>query len=85
MIEETRKLLVNLLHDGVVTVKFTKNNGDERIMKCTLSPDYLPIVEESEETVKRTKAENPEVLAVWDLDKSAWRSFRYDSVLEVTI
>jgi hypothetical protein len=33
---------------------------------------------------KASKKENTDVQAVWDLDKSAWRSFRFDSLNSLT-
>ncbi len=49
-------------------------------MKCTLNKTYLPEQKDLEEA---TTKDNPKVLAVWDVEKSAWRSFRIDSVKEV--
>jgi len=70
--------LVENLHSEVYNVSFTKKDGTVRNMKCTLRADYLPSKAESEST--STKKVNPDVLAVWDLEKSEWRSFRKDSV-----
>jgi hypothetical protein len=36
---------------------------------------------QEEGAVKRP--ENPDVLAVWDMDNNGWRSFRIDSVKEI--
>lgn len=66
------KLLTNHCY-----VKFTKVNGESRVMHCTLRPDDLPDqIDMEEEVYKRSE----DVVAVWDLDKGAWRSFRVDSV-----
>jgi len=75
--------LVENLHNEVYTVSFTKKDGTVRNMKCTLRADYLPSKTESEST--GTKKVNPDVLAVWDLEKSEWRSFRKDSVIEYSV
>jgi hypothetical protein len=56
-------------------VSFTKKNGEEREMECTLNPELMPKVQENS-LPKRTKKENNEVLAVWDLNKKEFRSFR---------
>lgn len=48
-------------------------------MLCTLKEDYLPALKEP---ATPKKSENDDVLAVWDLDKNAFRSFRIDSVIE---
>jgi hypothetical protein len=68
---------------NVLSVTFEKKDGSERVMKCTLMADKLPPVEVTEG--KATKAENPDVLAVWDLEASGWRSFRLDSVKLVEV
>ena len=49
-------------------------------MLCTLMSEFLP---ETKETEKEDKKVNEEVLAVWDLEKEAWRSFRLDSISNV--
>lgn len=64
-------------------VTFTKKDGTERKMRCTLIESYLPQVDPAAVVSKRP--ENPDVLAVWDLDNSGWRSFRVDSVSSVAI
>jgi len=74
--DEIRKLA----QEGIVTVTFTKVDGSERVMKCTLNKTHLPEQKDIEEA---TSKDNPNVLAVWDVEKSAWRSFRIDSVKEV--
>ena len=64
---------------GEMKIKFTKKDDTVRDMRCTLGAGYLPVTEEKE--IKRK--ENTEVLAVWDLDKNAWRAVRYDSIKEI--
>ena len=71
----------NLLDTGTYEITFTKVDGSKRIMPCTLKTDLLPQRELTES--RRTKAANPEVLSVWCLDKSEWRSFRVMNVTEI--
>lgn len=62
-------------------IHFTKINGEKRQMICTLLPEKLPPQTNRsalEEAHKRP--ENQETIAVFDLDKNAWRSFRVDLV-----
>ena len=68
------------LYEGELLVKFTKKDGTERIMRCTLKMDDIP-----KEMHPKSKVEydSVSVKRVFDLDKQAWRSFRYDSVIEV--
>ena len=73
--------LTELLRSSIVEVTFTKVDGTERVMRCTLQPQYLP------ESIERegVKVRNPDVQSVWDIDINAWRSFRFDSVKEFSI
>jgi hypothetical protein len=57
---------------------FEKKDGTLRTMLCTLKD--VPPYERKTETVR---AENEEVLSVFDLEISEWRSFRIDSVREI--
>jgi hypothetical protein len=61
-------------------VTFTKKDGTERVMKCTLREDVITLYEKKTD---RVKTYNEDILAVWDLDKNEWRSFRYDSIKDV--
>jgi len=80
--EKLRDFVTPLLHEGKVTVEFTKVNGDKRVMECTLKEDLLPQVEV---TTTSKKKPNPEVMSVWATDVNGWRSFRLDSVNSVSI
>ena len=78
--EEGRTWLKSMLRMGPVNVTFTKVDGTERIMKCTLQEG---VVIPHEKTTDRVKEENPHNLAVWDMEKNAWRSFKLSSVKQV--
>jgi hypothetical protein len=80
-VEAMREDLKSSLRAKVGTVTFTKQNGDERIMRCTLQESVLPAQTDLEESIQ--KKGSTDSLAVWDLEKNAWRSFRYDSVISV--
>ena len=75
--KKSRKWLIGLLQNSPVEVTFTKKDGTERIMKCTLQEEYLP------ETVGGERKKNEDSLAVYDLDVEGWRSFRWDSVKRI--
>jgi|694.fasta_scaffold23922_4 hypothetical protein len=72
--------LAGLLHTNVVTVEFTKINGDSRTMQATLKEDILPKAESAKSSTRKA---NTEVCTVWDVDKSSWRSFRYDKLIGI--
>lgn len=74
--------LRDMLQVTNVEVTFTKTDGTERVMNCTLQPDIaIPY----EKKTNRHKPINTEVLAVWDIDKGEWRSFNYASIKKVQL
>jgi len=79
-----RDTLLKDLRTQVLEVHFTKANGENRVMRCTLQKHMLPesyqrsLGEQTEEKIFHK--ENPDVIAVWDLGENGWRSFRIDSV-----
>ena len=77
-----REEIKQLLLKNVAVVTFTKANGDTRVLNCTLQPTIVP-QPEVKETSTVTRPVNEQVLAVWDVDNTAWRSFRIDSVTSV--
>lgn len=75
--------LTELLHEGVVTVEFTKVNGEYRKMEATLKADMLPeVVREIEEKAEPRKKSDAS-LSVWDINANGWRSFRFDNLQTV--
>jgi hypothetical protein len=65
--------------EGVVT--FTKSDGTERVMKCTLVPKQLPKVEIKEDA--KPRKESTTSMRVFDLEKKEWRSFTIKKVKQV--
>lgn len=78
---EFRELLKLILSKNIVTVTFTKVDGSIRVMRCTTDSKYIPIVENKSEG--KPRKENPNVLAVYDVEANGWRSFVIKSVKEV--
>ena len=72
-----REWLIGLLEERPIEIVFTKKDGTERTMKCTLMEKFLP------ETVGSDRPRNDDALAVYDLEKEGWRSFRWDSIKQV--
>jgi hypothetical protein len=73
--------LKDMLKIDVATVTFTKKDGTERIMKCTLNPDKLPSSTVTES--KKERKVNNDVLAVYDVEAQGWRSFTIKSITKV--
>lgn len=78
-----KKWLKGHLAYGPTTVTFTKKDGTERSMNCTINEAYIP-KELHQKTDKKEKKINDEVMPVYDLDAKGWRSFRWDSVKTIT-
>ena len=77
------------LSNNVVTVVFEKKDGTIRTMRCTLLAEYLPaptqLPNDGPQLLQESRAENENVLSVWDLDNGGWRSFRIDSIKGIAV
>jgi len=79
-----RDALLKDLRNNVIEVHFTKVNGEQRVMRCTLMNNMLP--ESYRQSAEEQKNElefhqkNQDVIAAWDVQNGGWRSFRIDSV-----
>jgi hypothetical protein len=78
----TKQKLLEQLRDGVVTVSFTKVNGERRDMQCTLNETLLPPKPMLTEQSQAVRKDNPAVQSVWDINAKGWRSFRWENVIE---
>jgi hypothetical protein len=79
--KKSRKWLIGLLESEIVEIEFTKKDGTDRVMKCTLQEDYLPeygVIEIDKDRWKK------DALAVFDIENDGWRSFRWDSVKQIS-
>ena len=78
--KEFRKWLRGVLKMHETFVTFTKKDGTERKMRCTLNENAIP----SEKVPKNSeKTKSEQSIAVFDVEKSDWRSFRFDSVKKI--
>jgi hypothetical protein len=75
--------LSELLKNNVMTVTFTKVDGTERTMRCTLLPEYLPPETGGKQMLTEGVVRNN--LSVWDVDANGWRSFRVDSIKNIRV
>ena len=78
---EGREWLKTLLKEQEVIVTFTKVNGEERIMTCTLNEAVVPPTVRTETT--KPKAEVDSICSVWDVNAKGWRSFRWSNVKRI--
>jgi hypothetical protein len=72
-----RQDVLNMLNNDVLTVTFTKVNGEERVMRCTLLTEYLPGGTAAPQLLQENTGDT---ISVWDTEVNAWRSFRLSSV-----
>ena len=79
--EQIREKYIETLREGVCRVIFTKQNGEERNMLCTLDMSGIPEKDVPKTDGNKT-AVNTESVRVYDLEVEGWRSFRVDSVKE---
>jgi hypothetical protein len=73
-----------ILRKGTSVITFTKKDGSERVMKCTLDSDLMPKFE-SKETDRETKPrpEDPNNIVVWDLEKEGFRKIGLNSIISI--
>lgn len=77
-----KQQIIDDLANGPVIVVFTKADGTERIMPCTIDPTY--ILFKTGQVAPSCSSRNfshSQVVAVYDLETRDWRSFRWDSVI----
>jgi hypothetical protein len=83
-----RDWIKSLLQKSSITVTFTKADGTDREMLCTLDPTKLPPVAAPVDGIvkeaKERKKPDEHSLRVFDLEKNEWRSFRFDRLKKVT-
>lgn len=73
----TRDELVERLKNGRANITFTKKDGTERVINCTLD---RTIAIPHERKTDRVKVIRDEILPVWDIDLAAWRSITIDNI-----
>lgn len=86
MPQDERDYLRGLLNEEKIRIKFTKVDGSESELIGTTCPYFLPVVEDdgadayAEKEPKKVKKVNPDVLTMFNVDKQAWRSVKYDLI-----
>jgi hypothetical protein len=77
---ENKAGLQALLRQGKATITFTKKDGTERVMKCTLLEG---VAVPHEKTTDRVKEPKDDILPVWDIEANAWRSVTIPNIKTV--
>jgi hypothetical protein len=84
--EEFKTWTLGLLHDRNakdLRITFTKRDGTEREMFCTLVEASIP-QEKQPKTQTESSSTTGSTVRVFDTEKQEWRSFRWDSVTKVS-
>ena len=80
--EDSKNWLRTILREQNVSVTFQKLDGTDRTMLCTLSEVEIPVENRPKGT---STVKNDESLAVFDVEKQGWRSFRWISIKSIQI
>lgn len=80
--ETIRTVLTKLLRDHNLTITFTKKDGTERVMRCTLQEGVAVPYEKKTE---RTRDGNADILPVWDIEANGWRSVTISTIKEFIV
>lgn len=79
MVKMTRDEMIAHLRKQTVRVVFTKVDGEQRDMMCTIGEEFIP----EDKRPKGTGRVPPEsTIRAFDVNKQEWRSFRVDNVVE---
>jgi len=83
--QESKDWLRTLLKEQEVVVTFSKVNGDERVMTCTLQEGIIPPPTKTDELSKKKvrEVDSDKVCNVWDVNAKGWRSFRWANIKKI--
>jgi hypothetical protein len=79
------KWLKDMLSVTEAKVTFTKVDGSERVMKCTLEAAKLPPVVIKEDAKPRKETTSTKALRVFDTEKQEWRSFTIKNIKRIEL
>ena len=77
--------LNNMLKVTEATITFTKIDGTERVMKCTLEAAKLPPVVIKEDAKPRKETTSTKALRVFDIEKNEWSSFTIKNIKRIEL
>lgn len=83
--ERFQKFVKEHLSTDAVKITFEKADGTQRIMLATTNPTIGGFELKEDLQTESTKKQNPEICKVFDCEAKAWRSFRWDRMLNLEI
>jgi hypothetical protein len=81
-LNNSKESIATLLRHCDATITFTKKDGTERVMKCTLREGVAVPYEKKTERTREAKAD---ILPVWDIEANGWRSVNVSSIQTIEI
>lgn len=80
-----RDTVLELLYVGVQDVTFTKKDGTQRTLVCTLRPDLLPrkVTPLEGEVVNVRSKSSTDSINVFETELQEWRSFNMSNVIAI--
>lgn len=81
---ENKEMVQNLLELGKVSVTYNKK-GNEKSIICTLNKNLIPADRIKINFEEKKEMYDQSIQIVWDTEKQKWRSFTWDSVIEISI
>ena len=79
-----RAELVKMLTTGSVTLEFTKLDGTERVMQCTLAEGVVPPTKVTPDTVQTATNKALANVVVYDTEKLGWRTVVLDRITKIS-
>jgi hypothetical protein len=79
------KWLKDILAVTEAKITFTKVDGTERVMQCTLEATKLPPVVVKEDAKPRKQSDSTKALRVFDVEKQEWRSFTIKNIKRIEL
>jgi S-adenosylmethionine:tRNA-ribosyltransferase-isomerase (queuine synthetase) len=73
------EILHDLMKDRIVSFKFLKQNGEERLAIGTLNPRFI----ERAFRGKGVRKVRKETQVYWDVERNEWRSFRVENLISI--
>lgn len=78
----TRDEMMETLRKQTVRVVFTKIDGEQRDMMCTLGEEFIP---DNKRPNGNGKAPPESVIRAFDVNKQEWRAFRVENVVSFNV
>lgn len=79
---DAQEAVTNLIQNRTATITFKKADGSERTLIGSISESVIPTEAWSDPSGAREP--NNDIQVIYDLEKSGWRSFRWDRLISVT-